>query len=176
MPDATDPLRTVPLHPMSLRRWFKEKMLGDDAGGNDVPPGSSLVNTFLGREEERVRSLGEYSAANYPSDLRTQLTRREQVTSELLTMNILGRQGRIEAIPRLRELLATYPHLLVYETLINAYLDAGRYDEAKGLAFAARQRRQECIRSQHPEIRGEVEGIHEWTADEIDEYRLSKGD
>lgn len=160
---------------MSLRRWFKERMLGDDAGGDDVPPGSSLMNTLLGREEDRIRSLGEYNAESYPTDLRSQLTRREQVTSELLTMNITEKQGRIDSIPRLRELLVTYPHLLVYETLINAYLDAGRYDEAKGLAFAARQRRQECLRSDHPEIRGEVEGIHEWTADEIDEYRLSKG-
>lgn len=151
-------------------------MLGGDAAGDDVPPGASLVNTLLGREEDRIRSLGEYSAGSYPSDLRSQLTRREEVTSELLTMNIMERQGRIDAIPRLRELLSKYPHLLVYETLINAYLDASRYDEAKGLAFAARQRRLECLRSPHPEIRGEVEGIHEWTAEEIEEYRLSKGD
>lgn len=160
---------------MSLRRWFKERMLGDDAGGDDVPPGSSLVNTLLGREEERIRSLGEYRADSYPADLQSQLTRREQVTSELLSMNILNRQGRIDAIPRLRDLLVIYPHLLVYETLINAYLDAGRYDEAKGLAFAARQRRHECLSSPHPEIRGEVEGIHEWTAEEIEEYRSAKG-
>lgn len=160
---------------MSLRKWFKEKMLGDGAAGDDVPPGSSLMNSVLGREEERVRSLGEYNSQNYPSDLKSQLERREQVTAELLTMNILEESGRVAAIPRLRELLSIYPHLLAYETLINAYLDAGRYDEAKGLVFAARDRRMECLRSSQPEIRGEVEGIHEWSIEEIEEHRIAKG-
>lgn len=159
---------------MSLRKWFKEKMLGDDGAVGDVPPGSSLMNSLLGREEERIRSLGEYNSGNYPSDLKSQLERREQVTAELLSMNIMERSGRIEAIPRLRELLVIYPHLLAYETLINAYLDAGRYDEAKGLAFAARQRRTECLNSELPEIRGEAEGIREWTPAEIEAHQAAK--
>lgn len=151
-------------------------MLGDDSAGDDLPPGPSLMNTLLGREDERIHSLGTYTAADYPSDLKSQLERRERVTAELLTMDVMDKSGRIAATPRLRELLSIYPHLLVYETLINAYLDAGRYDEAKGLVFAARQRRLECLRSEHPEIRGEAEGIHPWTADEIEEYRLTRGD
>ena len=160
---------------MSLRKWLKDKILGDGVGGDDLPPRPSLMNSALGREEERTRSLGEYTAGNYPSDLKDLLERRIAVTEELLTMNVMEKAGRIAAIPRLKEMLSIYPHLLVYETLINAYLDTERYDEAKGLVFAAGQRRKECLRSDQPEIRGEVEGIHEWTADEIEEYRNQKG-
>lgn len=139
-----------------------------------MPPGASLMQTLLGREAERVRSLGEYDATSYPSDLRTLLARRESVLRELLGMNITDRAARVESIPRLRELLSTYPHPLAYETLIHAYLDAGRFDEAKGVAFAACQRRAECERSAHPEIRTEIVSLREWSSDEIDEYRVSR--
>ncbi|MEX2581850.1 MAG: hypothetical protein WD766_01125 [Gemmatimonadota bacterium] len=159
---------------MSLRRWFRERMLGGDAEGDDVPPHTALLNTLFGREGERVRSLGEYSAESYPSDLRELLSRRAAVAQELLRLGITDRTKRVEAIPRLRELLRTYPHPLAYETLIHAYMDAGRFDEAKGVAFAARQRRIECSASPHPEIRAETESLREWSSEEIDEMQRDR--
>jgi hypothetical protein len=157
---------------MSLRRWFRERMLSDEDEGNDVPPGGSLVNSLLGRDEERVPSLGEYRADTYPVELAEQLRRRGEVMAELLEIDVASVHSRIEAIPRLRELLRRYPHPLVYEMLIQSYMDADRYDEAKGVAFAARERRQECERSAHPEIRAELDGIREWKPEEIEELRL----
>ena len=74
------------------------------------------------------------------------------MASELLKIDIADPDARVAAIPRLKELLRRYPHPLAYETLIHAYVDAGRYDEAKGVAFAARERRNECARSSHPEM------------------------
>jgi hypothetical protein len=129
------------------------------------------MNTLLGREGERIRTLGEYDSGSYPSDLRELLERREQVAQQLLRLDITDPKIRAEAIPQLRLLLRTYPHPLVYETLIHACLDAARYDEAKGVAFAARQRRIECMNSEHPEIRLEVEALREWDVAEIDEMR-----
>jgi hypothetical protein len=158
---------------MTLRRWFRERMLGDDPGGDDGPPGSALMNTLLGREGERSRSLGEYDSRNYPAELRELLTRREEVALELLRLDITTPSGRVEAVPALRALLRKYPHPLVYETLIHACIDAGRFDEAKGVAFAARQRRMECMASEHPEIRAEVQHLQEWDIAEIDEMRGS---
>ena len=133
-----------------------------------------LLKTFFG-DKERVRSLGEYDSKNYPAELRELLSRREEVSRELLRLNVTNKKARTEAIPHLRELLRKYPHPLVYETLIHAYLDNGRFDEAKGVAFAAKQRRQECARSDYPEIRAETESLSEWTADEIDEMRRERG-
>lgn len=156
---------------MSLRRWFRERMLGDESEGNDIPPGASLVTTLLGREEERKPSLGEFRADTYPAELAEQLRRRGEVTAELLKIDVADAQARIDAIPRLRELLRVYPHPLVYEMLIQSYMDADRYDEAKGVAFAARERRQECARSPYPEIRAETDRLREWTQDEIEELR-----
>src|SRR5687768_10625644 len=135
---------------MGIRHWFRKQMLGSEAEGDDVPPGASLVNTLLGREQERVSSLGEYNASSYPKDLVELLKRREQVSGELLHLNVLDRKHRIAAIPKLQELLRRYPHPLAYEALIHAYVDADRFDEAKGVAFAARERRAECSRSPHP--------------------------
>ena len=149
-------------------------MAGADAEGDDVPPNRALVNALLGREEERVRSLGEYDANSYPPELRAQLTRREEVARQLLRLDITSRKGRIEAVPKLRDLLQQYPHPLVYESLVHAYLDAGRFDEAKGVAFAARQRRQECARSEFPEIRAETDSLREWSSEEIDEVRRER--
>lgn len=159
---------------MGLRHWFRERMLGDDVEGNDVPPGASLVNTLLGRGEERVPSLGEYRADTYPTELAELLRRRSEVAAELLRVDVTSPQARIESIPRLQQLLRKYPHPLVYEMLIHGYLDAERYDEAKGVAFAARERRQECARSEHPEIRGETERLQEWSPAEIDELRRER--
>ena len=158
---------------MGFRHWLKQRMVGESAG-EDLPPGSSLVDTVLGREPERVRSLGEYNSQSYPADLAELLRRREAVTAEVLRIDFTDRQARMEAVPRLRELLRTYPHPLVYELLIHGYVDAGRYDEARGVAFAAQARRAECARSEHPEIRAEIEHLQEWTADEVDRLRAER--
>lgn len=156
---------------MGLRHWLRNHMLGDDAVGNDVPPNASLVNTMLGREAEPTRALGEFDAGNYPEELSALLRRRAEVASDLLKIDIADPQARIAAIPQLKELLRKYPHPLAYETLIHAYVDAGRFDEAKGVAFAARERRMECARSPHPEIRAETDRLAEWSSEEIDEMR-----
>lgn len=159
---------------MSLRSWFREKMLGEDSEGGDVPPSSVLMNALLGRETERVRSLGEYDASSYPPELREQLERREEVMQELLRLEITSSKGRVKAIPKLKELLRTYPHPLAYETFINAYIDSERYDEAKGIAFAAKQRRAECAISPYPEIRSETDSLREWSSADIDDYAQDK--
>lgn len=156
---------------MGLRHWFRNQMLGRDAEGRDIPPGSSLMQTILGREEERVRSLGEYDAKSYPAELADLIRRRAEVASAVLDIDVGSREDRIAAIPRLQQLLRKYPHPLVYEMLIQAYMDAGRFDEAKGVAFAARERRHECARSPHPEIRAETERLREWDPGEIDQLR-----
>lgn len=156
---------------MGIRRWFRNQLLGQDAEGNDVPPGASLMATLLGREEERVRSLGEYDATNYPQELSEQLRRRTEVSNELLQVDVTDRKARIAAIPRLQQLLRRYPHPLAYDFLIHAYCDAGRWDEAKGIAYASRERRLECERSPHPEIRGEVERLGAWSPDDVEELR-----
>jgi hypothetical protein len=157
---------------MGIRQWMRDQLLGDDAAGNDLPPSGAIVNSVLGREKEAVRSLGEYDIGSYPEDLAELLRRRTEVSRELLQVDVTDREARIAAVPRLRELLRLYPHPLAYELLISAYVDMGRFDEAKGLAFAARERRLACLRSDHPEVRAEVDRLREWSSDEIDELRL----
>jgi hypothetical protein len=156
---------------MGIRRWMREQLLGDDAEGDDLPPSGALVNTALRREKEQPRSLGEYDETSYPQDLAELLRRRSEVSAELLRVDVTDREARVAAVPRLRELLRMYPHPLAYELLISAYVDMGRFDEAKGLAFAARERRQACLRSEHPEIRAEVDRLREWSSEELDEMR-----
>lgn len=156
---------------MGVRQWLKARMAEDSASGGDVPPGASLMQTLMGREVERTRALGEYDAGSYPAELSERLRRRQEVTEELLLMDIADPEARIAAIPRLQAMLHRYPHALVYETLIHAYLDADRFDEAKGVAFAARERRGECARSPYPEIRAETAHLHEWTVDEVEQLR-----
>lgn len=136
-----------------------------------MPPGGALVDSLLGRDEPRTRALGEYDSSTFPAELADLLRRREEVAAQLRRLDVADRQARVAAIPRLQKLLRTYPHPLAYELLIHAYVDAGRYDEAKGVAFAARERRAECARSAYPEIRVETERLREWTAGEIDEMR-----
>jgi hypothetical protein len=159
---------------MGIRSWMREQLLGDEERGDDVPPSGAFVNSALGRERPRAHALGEYDQSSYPGDLAELLRRRTEVSSELIRVDVTDREARIAAIPRLRELLRIYPHPLAYELLIHAYVDVGRFDEAKGVAFAARQRRLECERSEHPEIRAEVDGVHAWTPEEIDELRLER--
>lgn len=153
---------------------MRDQLLGDDAPGDDLPPSGAIVNSALGREREPVRSLGEYDIDSYPQDLAELLRRRTEVSRELLQVDVTDREARMAAVPRLRELLRVYPHPLAYELLISAYVDMGRFDEAKGLAFAARERRLACLRSDHPEIRAEVDRLREWSSDEIDELRLER--
>ncbi len=154
---------------MGVRQWMKQRWAEDS--GEDMPPGSSLLNVLLGKETKPVHSLGEYTAETYPQELTELVQRRQQVTDEVVAMDITRPDARVAAIPRLQELLQIYPHPLVYETLIHAYADAGRYDEAKGVAYAARERRIECGRSPYPEIRSEVDFLHEWDPAEVDQLR-----
>ncbi len=154
---------------MSIRNWFWNR--DEEEEGADVPPRRSLMQSLLGRDQERIRSLGEYDATSYPEELVELLRRREEVASELLRLNLTDRDGRMAAIPKLRELLRRYPHPLAYEALIHAYVDDDRFDEAKGVAFAARERRIECERSPHPEVRTEIERLREWSTDDVDEMR-----
>ena len=132
------------------------------------------MKSLVGREQEPVRSLGEYDSHSYPQELSELLRRREEVAGELLRLNLIEKQGRIAAIPRLQELLRRYPHPLAYEALIHAYLDADRFDEARGVAFAARERRTECQRSAYPEVRGEVDHLREWSPEDIDQLRAER--
>lgn len=155
---------------MAIRQWLKRQLAMDEAG-EDVPPGGSLLDSVLGREPARSHALGEYTADTYPKDVTELLRRRQQVASELLAMDLTDRQTRQEAIPRLKELLRVYPHALAYEALIHAYADGGRWDEAKGVAFAAHERRAECARSTLPELRAEIDFLHDWSPEEIDRLR-----
>ena len=148
-------------------------MTGSEAG-SDVPPSGSLVDAILGRGPERVRSLGEYSSATYPTDLAELLRRRERVTEDVLRIDITDPAARAEAVPHLRSLLRVYPHPLVYELLIHAYVDTGRFDEARGVAFAAQARRQECARSDYPEIRAEIDHLKEWTVAEVEQMQAER--
>jgi hypothetical protein len=128
------------------------------------------MSSILGEEDERVGPLGEYNSGSYPSDLREAVGRREEVLRDLVALNVTSSSARIAAIPQLKELLGKYPHPLAYETLLLAYLDDGRFDEARGIAFSARQRRLECASSEYPEIRAEIEGLREWSDDDLEDY------
>ncbi len=155
---------------MGIRYWLKQRMSGPD-GGDDLPPNASIMDALFGRDNPPAHAMGEYRAETYPADLTELLRRRQQVAGELLEIDVASAQARVEAIPRLRELLRVYPHALVYEMLITAYMDADRWDEARGVAFAARERRAECLRSQLPELRAEVSFLHEWSPEEVDRLR-----
>lgn len=159
---------------MGIRRWFRDHLLGDEAEGNDIPPGASLVNSALGREEPALHALGEYDETSYPEELAVILRRRAEVAAEVIRMDVTDPAARVAAIPRLSQLLRIYPHPLVYEMLIHGYVDAGRFDEAKGVAFAARERREECERSEHPEIRAEIERLSVWSSEDVDELRQER--
>ena len=106
--------------------------------------------------------------------MRDALCRREEVAEELREMDLYTREARNAAIPRLREMLRTYPHPLVYETMIQAYVEAERWDEARGAAFAARERRSQVARSPFSEIRSETARLTGWTPEEIEELRRER--
>jgi hypothetical protein len=153
---------------MGLRRWMREKAAtreGDDENEQ------TYLRSLLGRGSERVRSLGEYDRESYPPELLELLKRRQAVADALLEVDIADPEARMAAVPRLKELLRTYPHPLVYELLILAALDAGKFDEAKGVALAAHNRRDECARSPYVEIQGEIEHLRDWNPEEIEKMR-----
>lgn len=146
-------------------------MLGSEVEGNDVPPRGSLVNSAFGRESEQPRAMGEYAEASFPFDLAEVLRRRAEVLRDFMRIDVTDRELRVAAIPELKKLLGRYPHPIVYEALIHAYVDAQRYDEARGVAFAARERRQECAASPYPEIQSEIDGLREWKSQDVDAIR-----
>ena len=155
---------------MGLRTWMQRRMSRFD-GREEIPP---LAQALLSKDPPAHRSLGEYDAGTYPEDLAERLRRRTRVTEALLQLELSTAQDRVAAIPRLRELLRDYPHPLLYEALINAYLDAGRWDEARGAVHAARARRQDCERSPFPEIRLETDRLREWSLDDVEAVRRER--
>jgi hypothetical protein len=155
---------------MGLRQWLRERMLEEDGGTGDVPPGSPLLQAVLGREEP-VRALGEFTAATYPPALADVVRRREEVAAELMRMQLGDAEVRRAAVPRLQELLHRYPHPLAYEALILAYVQDARWEEARGAAFAARERRLECEQSPWPELRAECDRLRAWSPEDVDVLR-----
>jgi len=158
---------------MGLRSWMQRRMSRFD-GREEIPALTGAAQGFLSREEPREPTLGEFDSASYPEDLADRLRRRAQVTEQLLALELSTAEDRIAAIPRLRELLREYPHPLLYEALINAYLDAGRWDDARGAIHSARARRQDCERSPFPEIRSETDRLREWSAEDVEAVRRER--
>jgi hypothetical protein len=159
---------------MGIRHWIRKRMAEEAEDGEDAPPHGSIINAIFGREPPTLHALGEYDHKTYPDELEELLRRRAEVAYELMEMDLTSRASRIEAIPRLQGLLRTYPHPLAYETLIHAYVDAGRWDEARGAAFAARERRTQVSRSPYLEIRCEIDRLNEWTPEEIEVLRAER--
>ncbi|WP_420125328.1 hypothetical protein [Longimicrobium sp.] len=158
---------------MGIRHWIRKRMAEEAEDGEGAPHGS-IINAIFGREPPTLHALGEYDHKTYPGELEELLRRRAEVAHELMEMELTSRQARVAAIPQLQALLRTYPHPLAYETLIHAYVDAGRWDEARGAAFAARERRTQVSRSPYSEIRGEIDRLNEWTPEEIDLVRAER--
>ena len=154
---------------MGLRQWIRTRAA--QAGDADSAPAGSLVRSIIGKNEEPVHALGEYTAATYPPVLADALRRRNAVAAELRAMDLGTQAGRHENLARLAELLQTYPHPLAYEALILAYVDQRRWDEAKGVAFAARERRWEVEHSPWPEVRSEIDRLRAWSPDDVEELR-----
>lgn len=157
---------------MGIRHWIRKRSAEQaEDGEDDNAPRGSIINAIFGREPPTLHALGEYDAETYPGELQDLLRRREDVAEELREMDLTTRQSRMDAVPRLKEMLRTYPHPLAYETLIHAYVDAGKWDEARGAAFAARERRTQVSRSPYSEIRCEIDRLKEWTPEEVDLLR-----
>jgi pentatricopeptide repeat protein len=159
---------------MSIREWLKHRITSSARGGDGAGSESFLNRLVFGKEEPRQRALGEFDTRSYPPELVTLLQRRGEVTDELMEMDFTTAQARRDAIPTLQRLLFKYPHPVLYEALIHAYADSGRWDEARGVAHAARERRLECARSPYPEIRSEIDRLKEWSPADVDELRLER--
>jgi hypothetical protein len=155
---------------MGLRSWIRARM-ADPALEGDVAPVKALVYSLVGPEDDTPHALGEYTAATYPADVAQQLRRRAEVAEALRAMDLGSREGRGQVVSRLKELLRVYPHPLAYEALILACVDQCRWDEARGVAFAARERRWEVEHSPHPEIRSEIDRLRAWTPDDVEDLR-----
>lgn len=155
---------------MGIVSWLRRRILGDA----HALPNRELMNAVLGRDAPTTRSMGEYTAQSYPTEMADLLRRRQEVADELLEIDVGSREARLGAVDKLKTLLRRYPHPLAYEMLIGAFIDLGRWDEARGVAFAARERRIECSRSPHPEIRAECDRLNEWTPEEVDAIRQER--
>ena len=159
---------------MGIRQRLRKRIL-ERYAGEELPRLASLLVSLLGREERPTRrSLGQYDAKSYPGELAGIVRRREEVAEALRAMDLTSAEARREAIPELQALLQKYPHPLAYETLLMAYVDAGRWDEARGVAFAARERRVQCSYSPHPEVRAEIDRLREWTDADVDALRAER--
>ncbi|HYW11575.1 MAG TPA: hypothetical protein VE871_06440 [Longimicrobium sp.] len=160
---------------MGIRHWLRKKRAeqAEDEQDGRAPSGS-IISAIFGREAPTLHALGEFDQTTYPGELQDLLRRREDVAEELREMDLTTRQSRIDAIPRLHLMLRTYPHPLAYEVLIHAYVDAGRWDEARGAAFAARERRTQVSRSPYSEIRAEIDRLKEWTPEEVELLRQER--
>jgi hypothetical protein len=156
---------------MGLRDWIRKRMAETVDDDGDAPPVASLMYSVLGKDEEAPHALGEFTADTYPGQLANVLRRRQDVAAELMRMGIGSPAVRREAIPRLQELLRRYPHPLAYEALILAYAEQKRWDEARGVAFAARERRREVEHSPFPEIRSEIARLTAWDPEEVETLR-----
>jgi len=145
--------------------------MADTQDHADPSPVKSLVYSIVGRDEAAPHALGEYTADTYPAEVAERLRRRAAVAAELRAMDLATRDGRAQAVSRLKELLREYPHPLAYEALIVAYVDQCRWEEARGVAFAGRERRWEVEHSPFPEIRAEVDRLKRWTPEDVEELR-----
>lgn len=160
---------------MGIRHWLRKKRAEQaEDGDDDRAPSGSIISAIFGREAPTLHALGEFDQTTYPGELQDLLRRREDVAEELREMDLTTRQARVDAIPRLQQMLRTYPHPLAYEVLIHAYVDGGRWDEARGAAFAARERRTQVARSPYSEIRAEIDRLKEWTPAEVDLLRQER--
>ena len=155
---------------MGLRTWIRART-ADTQDHPDASGAKALLFSIVGRDEAMPHALGEYTADTYPAEIAERLRRRAAVAAELRAMDLGARDGRAQAVSRLKELLREYPHPLAYEALILAYVDQCRWEEARGVAFAARERRWEVEHSPFPEIRAEVDRLKAWTPEDVEELR-----
>lgn len=158
---------------MALRDFIRRRMAQAAEEGAGAPV-ASLLHSVLGPGEQPAHALGEYTAATYPTELAELLRRREQVAQELLATDLTSAQARRQAEPRLLEMLKVYPHPMAYEALLLAYVDQARWEEAAGVAFAARERRWEVEHSPHPEIRAEVGPLKACSPEDVEAMRLER--
>jgi len=157
---------------MGIRQWLRQQIRERAGENGELPAGASFLYGLTEDELEKMHALGEFTALTYPQQLAELLRRRGDVTAELMTMDLGNKDARRAAIPRLQELLHRYPHPLAYDALILAYVDQARWDNARGAAFAARERRLECESSPWPEIRTECGALKAWAPEDIEPIRL----